>query len=95
VTALTVDYPIDFELSNHYVATHPDSIFTNGILLNRFTADGRISLMNRDASLRRQGELTTWQVADRQELRALLAQKFGIDLPEAETLKVPAIPDWA
>lgn len=95
VTELSTDYPIDFELSNHYVATHPDSIFTNAIMLNAFTAEGRVSLMNRDASLRRNGELSTWQVADRKELRALIEEKFGIDLPEAETLRVPAIAEWS
>lgn len=95
ITPLSLDYPIDFELSNHYVATHPDSIFTNAIILNCFTADGRVSLMNRDAALRRNGELSTWQVADRKELHALLDQTFGIDLPEAETLRVPAIAEWS
>jgi N-hydroxyarylamine O-acetyltransferase len=82
-------------LSNHYVATHPQSIFTNAIMLNRFTADGRVSLMNRDASRRRNGEISNWQLADRRELRALLDEAFGIDLPEVERLRVPAIAEWA
>lgn len=94
VTELSTDHPIDFELSNHYVATHPDSIFTSNLMLNRFTEAGRVSLMNRDASRRRGDEVETWQVADRGDLRGLLHEAFGIDLPEIETLRVPAVADW-
>ncbi|HMA48097.1 MAG TPA: arylamine N-acetyltransferase [Magnetospirillaceae bacterium] len=94
VTELATDYPIDFELSNHYVATHPDSIFTSNLMLNRFTEEGRVSLMNRDASIRRGDEVTGWQVADRRELRALLEESFGIDLPEIAEMRIPAIAGW-
>jgi N-hydroxyarylamine O-acetyltransferase len=38
---------------------------------------------------------TTAQLADRSVLRALLAEHFGFDLPEVETLRVPGIPEWA
>lgn len=38
---------------------------------------------------------TTTQLPDRTALRALLAEHFGFDLPEVETLRVPSIPDWA
>jgi len=95
VSRLSGDFPIDFELPNHYVSTHPDSIFTNSIMLNRFTAEGRVSLMNRDASRHQGGEVESWQLADRKELRRLLDETFDIDLPEAETLRVPAIAGWA
>ncbi len=94
VTELATDYPIDFELPNHYVATHPDSIFTTNLMLNRFTEDGRVSLMNRDATLRKGGEVKSWRIADRGTLRDLLREAFGIDLPEAETLRVPAVAEW-
>jgi N-hydroxyarylamine O-acetyltransferase len=34
-------------------------------------------------------------LADRSALRALLAEHFGFDIPEVETLLVPGIPEWA
>jgi N-hydroxyarylamine O-acetyltransferase len=94
VSLFSTDYPVDFELSNHYVATHPDSVFTHNIMLNLFTADGRVSLMNRDVSERQGVETRGWRVADRQALAALLVERFGIALPEALEVRVPAVPDW-
>jgi N-hydroxyarylamine O-acetyltransferase len=95
ISEFSTAYPIDFDLSNHYVATYPDSIFTNNLMLNRFTADGRVSLMNRDASVHRGGAVKSWQLADRQELVTFLVEYFGIALPEAGSLRVPAIADWS
>ena len=95
VTDLTTDYPIDVETSNHFVSTHPSSVFTTAIMMNRFTTNGRISVMNRAVTLWRKGECQTWELEDRGALRRLLAEHFGIDLPESETLRVPAIPAWA
>ena len=95
ITGFSTAYPIDFELANHYVATHPQSIFTNSLMLNRFTEQGRVSLMNREASIRRGGAVQSWQLADRKELAAFLVEYFGIDLPEAAELRVPAIDGWA
>jgi len=94
VTEFAPAYPIDFEMSNHYVATHPDSIFTRNLMLNRFTQEGRVSLMNRDASIRRGDQTESWEVADRAALSAWLEDAFGIDLPEIGQLRVPAIGEW-
>jgi N-hydroxyarylamine O-acetyltransferase len=94
VTELTTDYPIDFELPNHYVATHPSSIFTSTLMLNRFTEEGRVSLMNRDATVRKAGEVKSWQLENRQELVSFLVEYLGVDVPEAEKLRVPAIAGW-
>ncbi|MCA1596984.1 MAG: arylamine N-acetyltransferase [Chloroflexi bacterium] len=86
--------PVDFEVGNHFTATHPDSPFVNRIMMRALTPGGRVTVMNRD--------LTTWQgdtpspghIADRAALRALLVEHFGFDLPEVEQLRVPAIPEW-
>jgi N-hydroxyarylamine O-acetyltransferase len=51
--------------------------------------------MNRNVTLLRGAdESTTMELADRAALRGLLAEHFGIDLPEVERLTVPAIPEW-
>ena len=94
VTTLENDNPVDFELANHFVATHPASPFVNRIMMSAFTDDGRVSAMNRDVTVWRQGQPRKEQLADRSALRQLLSDRFGFDLPEVERLKVPAIPEW-
>lgn len=88
------DNRVDFEVGNHYTATHPASPFVNRMMLRALTTDGRVSVMNRDVTIRRGTQLQTWQLADRAELRALLAETFGFDLPEVESMHVPAVEGW-
>jgi len=96
VTNLDEDnHAIDFELGNHYTAMHPDSIFRQLIMMSIVTPDGRVSLMNRDATLHRRAGVETRQIADRRAFRAFLVEHYGFDLPEFDTLHVPAIPEWA
>jgi N-hydroxyarylamine O-acetyltransferase len=94
VSTLEAENPVDFEVANHYIATHPDSLFMNWIIASAVTPDGRVNIMNREVTVVRPPSPATWQVPDRRALRALLAEHFGFDLPEVETLRVPAIPDW-
>jgi N-hydroxyarylamine O-acetyltransferase len=94
VSAMAVENPIDFEVTNHYIATHPASLFTNWIIASAVTLDGRMNLMNRDFTHLSDGTATKGEVPDRAALRTLLSEHFGFDLPEVETIRVPAIPDW-
>ncbi len=94
ISTLDIENPIDFEVANHFTATHPDSLFKNSILASAATADGRVSIMNRDVTHRSAAGVTRSELPDRRALRALLARYFGFDLPELETLRVPAIPGW-
>ena len=94
-STLERDHPVDFDMANYYVATHPASLFTNNLLLNRFTPEGQIGVMNAKGSLSRDGNTRHFEIADRAALRALLIEHFDIDLPEVESLRVPAIPDWS
>jgi len=95
VSALDAEYPIDFEVANHFTATHPGSLFRNWILASAVTPEGRVNIMNRNVTYLRGDAATTAQLADRSALRALLAEHFGFDIPEVETLLVPGIPEWA
>jgi N-hydroxyarylamine O-acetyltransferase len=95
VTTLEADNPIDFAVANHYVATHPDSAFRQRLMLRAITPDGRVSVMNRDVTWRTAGGARTARLGDRAALRALLREHFGFDLPEAETLTVPTVDEWA
>jgi len=93
VSTLDRDYPIDFEMANHFTATHPSSHFTRRLMLRAFTDDGRITIANRDVTRFRGASSEAVQLADRKELRATLVAHFGFDL-DVEAIQVPQIPDW-
>jgi N-hydroxyarylamine O-acetyltransferase len=95
VTTLDPDNLVDFEMGNHYAATFPGSTFVNRIMLRAFTAEGRVTLMNRDLTIWRGNEACSTQLPDRGALRAMLIEHFGFDLPEVDRLRVPSIPEWA
>ncbi|MFO1036134.1 MAG: arylamine N-acetyltransferase [Geminicoccaceae bacterium] len=50
--SLEPQHPIDLDLGNWYVATHPESFFRNHLLAARVTATGRHGLLDRDYSWR-------------------------------------------
>jgi N-hydroxyarylamine O-acetyltransferase len=94
VSTLEQDHPIDFEMGNHFTATHPDSLFRHRIMASMPKPDGRVSIMNRDVTRVTGGTVTTETLPDRKALRALLATDLGFDLPEAETMRVSSVPGW-
>lgn len=94
MSTLEAESPIDFVMANHFTSTWPESPFVNRLMLRALTSDGRVSVMNRDVTVLRGAASETRELADRTALRQLLVEHFGFDLPEAERLRVPAIPDW-
>ncbi|HXQ22427.1 MAG TPA: arylamine N-acetyltransferase [Candidatus Acidoferrales bacterium] len=94
VSTLEQENAADFEMGNHFTATHPTSPFVNRILMRALAPDGRVTVMNRDVTVARGRETRSTQLADRSALRGLLAEHFGFDLPEVEQLRVPSIPEW-
>lgn len=87
--------PVDFEMANHFTATHPDSPFVNRLMLRAVTPEGRISVINREVTIRRDDATPrTYTLEDRAALRALLAEYFGFDLPEVLALRVPTLAAW-
>ena len=59
------------------------------------TPRGRVTVMNRDVTVRTDGAARTFQLEDRMALRTLLRDTFGFDLREAETLAVSTVPEWS
>ena len=94
VTTLEHDNAADFAMANHYTATHPASGFVNRVMLRALTQDGRVSVLNREVTIARGARIETAHLADRAALRALVAEHFGFDLPEIESLRVPSIAEW-
>jgi N-hydroxyarylamine O-acetyltransferase len=95
ISTLETENPVDFEMGNFFTAMHPESLFRNRIIASAVTSDGRVNIMNRDVTVLAGAEARRSQLPDRAALRALLAERFGIDLPEVETLQVPSVPEWA
>jgi N-hydroxyarylamine O-acetyltransferase len=85
---------VDFEVANHWFATHPASPMRQRLMLRAMTPEGRVTVMNRAVTIRANGATTSRELEDRAALRRLLREVFGIDLPEVETLRVPSAPDW-
>ena len=63
-------------------------------MMRALTADGRVTVMNRDLTIWRANEPHSTRLADRGALRTLIVEHFGFDLPEVEHLRVPSIPEW-
>ena len=85
---------IDFEVGNHFFATHPSSPFVNRLMLRAMIPGGRLTVMNRDATIRANGATERLELADRAALRRLVRDTCGFDWPEIEAIRVPSVPDW-
>jgi N-hydroxyarylamine O-acetyltransferase len=94
MSTFEVESPVDFAMANHFTSTWADSPFVNRLMLRALTPDGRVTVMNRDVTIASGGRFDKTQLADRTALKALLADHFGIDLPEADRLRVPGVPEW-
>jgi N-hydroxyarylamine O-acetyltransferase len=78
VTTLENDNPVDFEMGNHFTATHPASPFVNWIMINALTSAGRVSAINRDVTVWHNNQRQTRRLDDRAALRALLNDHFRL-----------------
>ena len=95
VSPVDVDNLVDFEVGNHFTATHPASPFRARLMMRAFGEGARVSVMNRDVTVVDERGTRTSTLANRSALRALLVERFGFDLPEVESMRVPQVPEWA
>jgi len=86
--------PVDFVMGNHFVSTFPISPFVTTLMLRAITPRGRVSVANRAMTRRHEGREEKRVIESRVELRAVLKEDFGFDLPEIERLHVPAVSEW-
>jgi N-hydroxyarylamine O-acetyltransferase len=95
VSLLEDDNPADFEMANHFAATHPSSPFRNMLMMSLFTKDGRVTLMNRNFTIQSGDSAEKGEIGSRSSLRAFITEHFGFDFPEVERLRLPFIPEWS
>jgi N-hydroxyarylamine O-acetyltransferase len=94
IAGLDQDNWIDFEVANHWFSTCPASPMVNRLMLRAMIPGGRLTVMNRDATIRANGATERFELADRAALRRLVRDACGFDCPEVETMRVPSEPDW-
>jgi N-hydroxyarylamine O-acetyltransferase len=83
--------PVDYEAANWVTATHPDSLFTNHLLMARPEPDRRYALFDREFTLRyRDGRVERRRLADAADLADVLRSCFRIP-PSAAERDAPAV----
>lgn len=86
---LAREYPIDYELANHFTSTHPASHFTHRLSMRAFTDGGKVTVVNRQVTRWRGATSEITQLATGADLAALVATDFGFSLPEVAALALP------
>ncbi|MEO7052530.1 MAG: arylamine N-acetyltransferase [Rhodanobacter sp.] len=73
---------VDYVVANHYVSTHPASRFVSNLMLGRTPPDRRLSLFNREFTVRRLGQEPEHRVLrDVTELRQVVEHEFLLRIP--------------
>lgn len=78
---LEPQYWIDYKVANHYVSTHPDSMFAQALIVQRATPEARYSLHNFALSIDRGVSFSTRTLRNQGELIGVLADTFDLHFP--------------
>jgi N-hydroxyarylamine O-acetyltransferase len=78
--------PIDFDVLNHFVATHPSSHFLTTLIAARRTAEGRFALSNNALAVYRGAVKEERKLRSGAEIARVLAEEFRIALPHGDAL---------
>jgi len=80
----TPQLPIDYELANWFVATHPDSPFVSGLMGAFVAGDRRYGLRDNQLTVRYADGRVERRELTPDELAELLHGEFGLGVPEDE-----------
>ena len=83
--------PVDFEVANHYVSTHPQSRFVQTMTAQCTGPQERRTLVNRELAIERASGSERRMLGDDDELLATLAESFGLHFPPGTRFRVPAL----
>ena len=86
---LEPQYPVDYEMANHYTSTHPRSAFVLNLTAQRSWSDRRSVLRNRELRVTTADGDTTTAVRDPEHLLALLAAEFDLAFPAGTRFSRP------
>jgi N-hydroxyarylamine O-acetyltransferase len=75
-------YPVDFEVANHYTSTHPGSPFVHNLVAQRGNEEARWSLHNHDLTTETPGQKSTETLPDDAAILGALADVFDLRFPE-------------
>ncbi|MGF6758616.1 arylamine N-acetyltransferase family protein [Paraburkholderia sp. GAS42] len=80
---------IDYEVSNWYTSTYPESFFTTDLVVTRVVPGGRATLFDDRLTERtKDGHVTERPIADASELADVLRGLFGIDTGDIDPGRV-------
>lgn len=79
-------YPVDFELCNYFVSTHPASPFTQIVTTQRSGPDVRYVLRGSELIVERSEALTREPLNGEAGVRRVLAEVFELEVPEGPPL---------
>ncbi len=82
-------YPIDFEMANHFTSTHPRSAFVNSLTAQRMFPERRLVLRNRELSVREGRVTETTTIRDPEHLLDVLARHFDLVFPPGTRFAQP------
>jgi N-hydroxyarylamine O-acetyltransferase len=74
-------YPVDFEMANYFVSTHPDSWFVQALTVQRMGLEMRHILRNRELTVTDGKNVTSTVIKDADALLDVLAKNFGLNFP--------------
>lgn len=75
--------PSDYGVANHWVATHPDSVFVRALVAVRILPRERLTLLNRRVTSHpTDGMSRSESISGDDGLRAVLAGRFGIEVDD-------------
>jgi len=78
---LEPQYPVDFEMANHYVSTHPNSRFVQTLAVQRQTPSACYLLRNRELTVVTGDVIETTRIDDDESLLRVLAETFDLEFP--------------
>jgi N-hydroxyarylamine O-acetyltransferase len=83
--SLTPTQPIDYEMSNWFVSTHPGSPFTVNLMASWIVGDRRYGLTNNNLSIHHHEGPSEKRALSAAELAEMLHDTFGLARPADET----------
>jgi N-hydroxyarylamine O-acetyltransferase len=80
---LAEQFPIDYEVSNHFLLTHPSSPFLSLLMAARVEPERRLALSNNELAVHHRGGKTERRrLGSPTEIRRVLEQDFALTLPD-------------